>query len=362
NDTEGQGPTPDPNRPIDVRTPALDLDPVYGQGPHGTPEFYTPDGLFFRLGANGNDLLRDAHGVALIGDPRNDDNGLIASIHLAFQKYHNTLMTRALNGIDPNSLTQPQKDALFAMVHNEVVAYYQGIVTHEFAEAITGKPIPSDEPPLTAVPIEFSGAVFRMGHSLVPNTIIVDHQGDTKNPTDPTLRQNGFIPYDLLFGPHAQHAAALDDKISDTMRTLLIPLSPTDPGQGDLIGGNAPNIGMGQIIDGVMHLDLVETNILRGRELHLPSGEEYLAMLDHKPYHPATDGNTDLFVYILKEATPLGHLGRVGTDVVDRTIGGLIAADPYRYDNPAIFSKAQINTFRNATFEKLLHEIGTPGF
>ncbi len=71
----GQGPMPDPSAPMNMRTPALDLDSVYGRGPKLQPEFYTPDGLFFRLGAGGQDLLRDADGRAIIGDERNDDNG-----------------------------------------------------------------------------------------------------------------------------------------------------------------------------------------------------------------------------------------------------------------------------------------------
>jgi hypothetical protein len=248
-------------------------------------------------------------------------------------------------------------------VRDQVLGFYQGIVANQFAIAITGRPIPTHEPPIANVPVEFDMAVFRLGHTLVPNTVVVDHQGDRKSPIDPSLRGPGaFVPMDLLFGPHAQPSAKFDNKIAEVMRALLIPLSPTDPGAGDLIGGNSPNLGQGQIIDGVMHLDLVETNILRGREVHLPSGEEYLAMLQHRPDNSATDGNTDLFQYVLDEATPLGHLGTVGTDVVDRTIGGLLAADPYRYNNPAIFTPTQISHFQDATFEELLHQIGAPGF
>ncbi len=359
----GQGPVPDPSLPLDMRNPALDLDSVYGKGPHDQPEFYTPDGLFFQLGANGRDLLRDANGKAIIGDERNDDNGMLAMIQVAFQRYHNKLMTEALDGVDPNRLGQRRKDMLFDRVHRQVVAVYQGIVANELAPALSGHALPENVAPNGSLPIEFSSAVYRLGHSLVPNTVVVDHQGNTKSPVDPSLRgPNGGIPFDLLFGPNAQHAAKFDDKIADVMRVLLIPFSPTDPSQGDLIGGDSPNIGPGEVINGVMHLDLVETNIMRGRELKLPSGEEYLAMLDGRPYDPAKDGNTDLFVYILHEAAPLGHLGRVGADVFDKGLGGILAADPYRYNNPSVFTPQQIEMFRNGTFEGLLHAIGEPGF
>jgi hypothetical protein len=361
NNTTGQGPSADP--PLDVRTPALDLDSVYGAGPEKQPSFYTPDGLFFRFGANGTDLIRNADGVAIIGDPRNDENGLIRLIHLAFQKYHNVLMKQLLHGADPGALSAQQQSALFAMARNEVIAFHQGIVANELAILFTGKPVPDDMPPLASMPVEFAAAVYRLGHTLVPNKIVINEWGEQLNPTDPSLRDPAnAVPFSLLFGRKAQPAAEFDALLSVTMHTLLIPLSPTDADEGDLIGGTSPNIGQGHILGGVMHLDLAETNILRGREQHLPAGEEYLAMLDGRAYQPLTDGNTDLFFYMLNESTPLGHLGRVGTDVFDRTIGGLLAADPYAYNNPALFKPLQIHHFRQATMETLLLRIGALDF
>ncbi len=357
NESPGQGPSHDP--PIDVRTPALDLDSVYGSGPQIDTGFYTQDGLLFQLGENGTDLLRDDQGVAIIGDPRNDDNGLIRNIHLSFQKYHNLLMSDALNGVPSGSLSSVQKAALFAMVRNDVIAFHQGIVTNELAIAFTGRPVPDNMPPATNIPVEFSAAVYRLGHSLVPNTIAINEFGDRMSPTDPRLRAPGnSVPFSMLFGPRAQPAARFDALISMTMHTLLIPFSPTNRATGDLIGGNSPNIGQGRMMNGVMHLDLAETNILRGREQRVPSGEEYLAMMNGLPYNPLTSGNTDLFLYILHEAAPLGHLGRVGTNVFDRAIGGIIAGDPYRYTNPALFTPMQTFQYRQATVETLLLRIG----
>lgn len=358
----GQGPSVNPSSPLNMRTPALDLDVVYGLGPHAQPQFYTPDGLFFPLGPGGRDLARDPTGQAIIPDPRDDENGIVASIHLAFQKLHNTLMSQALDGADPNNLSPEQKDAVFAMVRNQVIGLYQGIVANQMSVAFTGRPLPKHEPPLSNIPAEFGEAVFRVGHTLVPNQIVVNHVGTVKSPTDPSLNGPGSeVPYDLLFGSRAQHAAGFDDRIADNMRTLLIPMSPTDPSQGDAVGGNSPNIGPGQVIDGVMHLDIVETDILRGRELLLPSGEQYLAQMQHRPFDPA-NGNTDLFVYTLREAAPLGHLGKVGTDIFDRSLGGVLAADPYGYLKSNRFSRQQSNAFRSTTFEDVLHMIGAPGF
>jgi hypothetical protein len=362
--TAGQGPSVNPVAPIDLRTPALDLDSVYGKGPQGQPGFYTSDGLCFALGTGGTDLLRDANGVAIIGDPRNDENGQIASIHRAFQQYHNTLVSTLLRGNSPASLGVRQKQAVFAMARNLVIGFHQGLVANEMAVAFTGRPVADGMPPVDRIPVEFAVGVYRLGHTLVPNQIVVNESGKLVNPTDPSLRGPGAsIPYTLLFGPTAQPAAKFDHLLSNTMHTLLIPLSPTDAAEGDLIGGDSPNIGQGHLdSNNVMHLDLAETNVLRGREQRIPSGEEYLAMLRRVPYHPARDGNTDMFPYILHEADLLGHLGLVGGDVFHRTIGGILAADPYRYTNPDVYTPEQIMLFKNATFEMLLHLIGAPGF
>src|SRR5271157_4935918 len=66
----------DPDGLVDFRSPALDLDNIYGRGPGDQPYMY--DGIKFQLGeklsgqgvADAHDLARFA-GRALIGDPRN---------------------------------------------------------------------------------------------------------------------------------------------------------------------------------------------------------------------------------------------------------------------------------------------------
>src|SRR5437763_5943973 len=68
----------DPDALIDYRTPAFDLDNVYGRGPDDQPYLY--DGEKFLLGGailggdpKAADLPRNTVGRALIGDPRNDE-------------------------------------------------------------------------------------------------------------------------------------------------------------------------------------------------------------------------------------------------------------------------------------------------
>ena len=75
------------------RTPRLDLESVYGDGPVGNPFLYDvedPDKLLLGVNVGGmlDDLPRNRQGVALIGDPRNDVHLLIAQMHVAFLKFH----------------------------------------------------------------------------------------------------------------------------------------------------------------------------------------------------------------------------------------------------------------------------------
>lgn len=74
----------------DFRTPRFDLDSLYGSGPLDEPFQYDQRegnrGMLL-VGSNAEgepDLPRNAQEVALIGDPRNDENTIVSQIQLAF--------------------------------------------------------------------------------------------------------------------------------------------------------------------------------------------------------------------------------------------------------------------------------------
>src|SRR5262249_95591 len=89
------------NALADFRTPRFDLDNLYGRGPDDQPYLYEmckPDRIRMLLGdrLSGNsldldarDLLRGPNGRALIGDPRNDENRIVAQLHSIFLRFHN---------------------------------------------------------------------------------------------------------------------------------------------------------------------------------------------------------------------------------------------------------------------------------
>ena len=82
-----------PRRSPNARTAFFDLDSVYGDGPDGNPELFDPaDPIKFRVESGGQfeDLPRDpTNNAAIIGDPRNDENIMIAGLHAACLLFHN---------------------------------------------------------------------------------------------------------------------------------------------------------------------------------------------------------------------------------------------------------------------------------
>src|SRR5271168_1263426 len=79
----------DPDALTDFRTPAFDLDNIYGRGPDDQPYMYDGPRLFL-LGSpiqgasdpNARDLIRNNANPsrALIGDPRNDENSMVSQL------------------------------------------------------------------------------------------------------------------------------------------------------------------------------------------------------------------------------------------------------------------------------------------
>ncbi|MBC7801136.1 MAG: heme peroxidase [Gemmatimonadaceae bacterium] len=167
------------------RSPALDLDSLYGKGPNDpqSARFYEPGTIRLRLGEAkasgppampGFDLPRlgalapqttEAR-LADIPDRRNDENLAVAQIHLAFMRFHNAVAGR-----------HPGAD--FEAVRREVVLHYQWMIRHDFLPRIVEKTVLDDVfkngrkvfevgvsgPP--TMPIEFSVAAYRLGHSMI---------------------------------------------------------------------------------------------------------------------------------------------------------------------------------------------------
>jgi hypothetical protein len=169
----------DPDALTDFRTPALDLDNIYGRGPDDQPYMYQSDQKSFLLGAkltgsaaDATDLPRNGNNPsrALIGDPRNDENTIVSQLQGLFHRFHNRTVK------DNPTLTFPQIQKL-------VRFHYQYVVLNDFLPRIIHKEVLDalktnghyDKKKLEFfhwknepfMPVEFSVACYRLGHSMI---------------------------------------------------------------------------------------------------------------------------------------------------------------------------------------------------
>ena len=148
----------------------FDLSSVYGGGPDISPQLYEADKLHFRLqepNPNGvRDLPRNPDETAILVEHRNDENQIIAQVHVAFLRFHNAVADALHTG--------------FAETYATVRRYYQWIVIHQFLPEICGADVVSglldgsipslykpQNPNAPMVPAEMQVAAYRFGHSMV---------------------------------------------------------------------------------------------------------------------------------------------------------------------------------------------------
>jgi Animal haem peroxidase len=176
---------------LQARSPALDLDSLYGAGPTdpGSGKFYAPDGLHLKMGKTqaeegiaakqgfdlprGTGSTRAAKRKAIIPEPRNDENLAVAQTHLAFIRFHNRVVDTL-----PASVPPSQR---FTKARELVSKHYQWMLRTDYLPRICARSVvndvftngrkafevgaaPTDVP---TMPIEFSVAAFRLGHSMI---------------------------------------------------------------------------------------------------------------------------------------------------------------------------------------------------
>lgn len=318
-----------PSRNVDeitnFRTPRLDLDCVYGGGPEVSPWLYDgPRLLFGRERGEGNaetnslDLARNRVGTALIGDPRNDENLFLSQVHgRQFVARHNQIVAETEG---PNEERfERARETLIAEYHHRIVREFLPQVVHpdvleplleNAREAgVRGQPHLSDCANIDwsrapDMPVEFSGAVFRFGHTWIRQFYQLNYNPGREevaifaNPNDKdAIDLRGFDPVDtennlqmgLFFGNSAQRAGRIDTKIPNALIQL------------------PPSVVADQ---GVNERNLAFRNMLRGQHtFELPSGEDVARRMGFDVIDPHEDivdlklqGKTPLWFYALAEA------------------------------------------------------------
>lgn len=332
----------------DFRTPALDLDCIYGTGPGDQPYLYRPDPnangelLQLRLGAkvtaadaavgNSRDLLRlriDGEVVerALIGDKRNDENRIVSQVQALFIAFHNkVIQDQAL--IEQVGGIWEDTGSRFRSAVNIVRWHYQWLVLNDYlrrvlepgaiAERFDRHGVPNlplyDRPGLrnAYLPVEFAGAAYRFGHSMVRPGYALNliAQGPTQipDPSDPSkTMQDGRIS---LFSRDKNGRSNLNgfgvplpddwgidwsfflDHVAKTPghSDLKIP-QPSYRIDAQLVGplADLPEFfgeGVGDPADTILG-NLAYRNLVRGvANLRLPSGEQIARALGIVPLGP----------------------------------------------------------------------------
>ena len=334
--------TNDPAEVRNFRNPTLGLDSLYGLGPAHNPQLYDPqDPALLRIGRNDqglpNDLPRGADGKAIIGDERNDESIITSQLHLAFLKFHNAVVAHVRRE------KQVPPAEVFARAQQLVRWHYQWVVLHDFLPQVVDKAVVDDV--LTngrkcyqpvgrpTVPIEFSLAAFRFGHSMVKPTYVLNdvtggrlfHEllGGRPIPEKEVIQWHFFFWLDPA--QPTQHGRRIDTRIA---RPLF-----------ELPEGMIPH---------ATHRSLSTLSLLRGARFGLPSGEALAHEMkkvvpgiqpltaDQLGLQPLGFTASPLWYYILKEAERQGdgeRLGDVGGRIVAEVIAGLLDADggSFRY-------------------------------
>jgi hypothetical protein len=358
------------------RSPALELDSLYGRGPEKSSELYEADKAHFRVGTTTgrplfgvtdtfpNDLPRRPASdptnpkQAIIGDPRNDENLIVAQTHLAFLKFHNKV-------VDQLAASGTAAGSLFAAARHIVVQHYQSIVLHDFVPRLVDPAVledvlengrtvffPEGAPTGTylCMPVEFSVAAYRLGHSMIRGAY-------QWNKVFSSAGIAGFIPqlplffeFSKLSGDIGGEPTVPSDWIADwrrmydfnetggTTHTELNFTRQIDTRMANALQ-NLPEFATAE----QEHLKfLAARNLLRGRLVGLPTGQDVAGKLGvtaltaaevssgpHSALITAQgfDTKTPLWFYILKEAEVKHggqHLGDVGSRLVAEVFHALV--------------------------------------
>ena len=376
---------------VNLHPAPMQLHSLYGAGPgndgEGADAIYAADGITFALAKVAKDDKMTAderqrfagrralpfdhrrntkEGVTFIADRRNDENLILSQLHLAFMLFHNT-------AVDQLRQQNPPPVDLFKAAQELVRWHYQWCILHDYLPKLVPNLPASPRGLLTTpgqVPLEFTSAAFRFGHSMVskrynynevfsfggrqgpatlsqlfnftsPGGMGTDTQSAAPEPIPEQLPESWIIDWGNFIdaGPQATTADKIDPVISPEMSALP---------------GSIPEIAMHAGLKAIAY-----RNLRRGFHRFIASGQELagalgIPLLTHDEmksfftadgdYRPGIselspdlleDGSelftrTPAWFYFLCEARLRADgqaLGPTAAAIVGETIQGLLHAD-----------------------------------
>ncbi len=342
-----------------LRSASLDLDCVYGLGPESQPFMYDQRqpgrmlvGNTVQDVYNPHDVPRNSEGRALIGDPRNDENIFISQMQLLFLRFHN----RRIIG---RSFEEAQQDCRY---------HYQWIVLYDFLKRVcqpdvydfavpkieanakksdgAKKDYPfcmiKDHCGRICMPVEFSGAAYRFGHTMVRSQYPANGDYPVIELFDERFGTLGFgqvpppltVDWRFLLDVEKCHPYVKSKAVDHLLADELIRLP--DPVVGRNTSANDRSLAF--------------RNLLRGYVLGLASGQRIAKALKDKgyPIHPNQNlkfedipgwtclgedladkiaKHTPLFFYLMREGGVVGngaHLGPVASAILMEVFGTML--------------------------------------
>jgi hypothetical protein len=340
----------DPDALTDFRTPAFDLDNIYGRGPDDQPYMYDKDGKSFLLGSpltagnqkvNATDLPRNSAtpARALIGDPRNDENTIVSQLQGLFHRFHN----RTVQDNPTLSFEQIQKRVRFHYQYVVLNDFLSRIVNADVLKALKDEKGHYDQKKLKFfhwktgpfMPVEFSVACYRLGHSMIRPGYRLNDDDSTLLPifmtqdaakagfkddltgfravvSNRAIDWGRFIDIDIrdydgadpIKKKRLQFAYRIDTSVVNPLAHLpaSVAANPSSLAQRNLERGWRLGLPNGQHVASAMGVKpLDDKDILIGKGVDVPDkGEDPVSIDTIAP--PVFKNNCPLWTYILAEA------------------------------------------------------------
>lgn len=345
----------EPADTINFTTPRLDLNSVYGDGPGSETHGHLFNGDRFEIGAVLSSITNVPFDVPLtrndqpaVADPRNCENAIVRQIHAMFLLLHNLVVDNLRESARPTNV--------FNSARCHVRWIFQHMVRHDFLPNVCNNKVCFSVTRGSralhwpwghfSIPVEFSQAVARFGHSMVRENYRLQERSD---PVDLSVllesaRGKGALAKELVVD--WQHFLRSQSQASDFIDTTLV--SPL---------AKLPNASIHPFVNSPMphepHMLALRT-LCRGARTGLPTGQQMrMAVAPGAIIREPKEGDfpwkkledlgfendTPLWYYTLLEAqiNETGRrLGIVGSRIVAEVIEASLQHDPgsffYRRD------------------------------
>lgn len=334
--------------PENTRRRKLELETLYGAGPHQDRELYEPsDPACLRVekrrspidGSVYHDVARDAEGRALVADVRQDQNVIVAQVHVAFARAHNAIVA-ALRRVEPDAepfaLHERARRVLVDAYHHVLVRHWMPHVLHPDVMRRIGARLDAHDRGRAASPLfgdgpafvsaEFAFAAFRFAHSMVREQYRMRPEGYLYDMT-PATEEAGWQE---RAGPHLVLSRPLPAPFAVDWRAFL-DNDRAEPNRSRRIGprvtwslGNLPRTVREPRERALLpYMTLHSGCALPTPLVSGPSAARALGL-------PVIEGaHEPLWCYVLCEAQSQcrgEHLGLLGSTIVGETLAGLLLA------------------------------------